>query len=212
LFYVVIDQKTADGKDLVDIAFKAAAGGADIIQLRSDGKNPDNAALKTAIHIKKAVAKYGSLFIVNDRPDIALASGADGVHLGQDDMPLEQARRILGAGRIIGVSTHSIRQAIEAQRSGADYISVGPIFRTPTKPEYRPVGLNLLKKVDVALKAPFFAIGGIDYENIGRVISAGAKRVAVVRAVVAASDAEQATKRLKTKLTRYDTDRNRKTE
>jgi thiamine-phosphate pyrophosphorylase len=127
-------------------------------------------------------------------------------------MPLEQARRILGAGRIIGVSTHSIRQAIGAQRSGADYISIGPIFRTPTKPEYRPVGLNLLKKVDVALKAPFFAIGGIDYENIGRVISAGAKRVAVVRAVVAASDAEQATKRLKTKLTRYDTDRNRKTE
>ena len=210
--YVVIDQRTAAGKDLVDIALKAAKGGADIIQLRAAEEDPDKDILKTAVLIKEAVKRYGSLFIVNDRPDIALASGADGVHLGQDDMPLKEARKILGPGRIIGFSTHNLLQAIEAQKSGADYISVGPVFRTPTKAEYAAVGLGLVEKVSRAVKVPFFAIGGIDHKNIDKVISSGAKGIAVVRAVVAAPDAKQAAQRLKIKLARYDTDRNRKTE
>lgn len=197
---MVVDQKTAGAKNLVKIAKDAAAGGADIIQLRAKPGFCAGKILKTARAMKNAAKKTGCLFIVNDRTDIACACGADGVHLGQDDLSIEPARRMLEPGRIIGISTHSLSQAKKAQRQGADYISVGPVFRTPTKKEYAAVGLNLLEKVSRRIRIPFFAIGGINQSNIDKVISAGAKRVAVVRAVVAAKDARRAARKLKVKL------------
>lgn len=196
----MIDTKTAGAKNLIKIAQSAAAGGADIIQLRAEPEISTKKILKTACVMKNIAKKTGCLFIVNDRVDIAYASDADGVHLGQDDLPIKSTRRILKPGKIIGISTHSLSQAKYAVQEGADYISVGPIFRTPTKKEYAPVGLNLLEKVSKRIKVPFFAIGGINRGNIGRVIRKGTKAVAVVRAVVGAKDAKKAAKNLKKHL------------
>lgn len=195
--YVVIDQKTAGAKDLIKIAKDAVAGGADIIQLRAEPEISAKQILKTALAMKDIAKKAGCLFIVNDRVDIAHAAGADGAHLGQDDLPVKSARHILGPGKIVGISTHSFSQAIKAERQRADYISIGPIFSTPTKKEYAPVGLGLLEKVSGRIKVPFFAIGGINHNNIDGVIKKGAKAVAVVRAVVSAGDVKKAAGQLK---------------
>lgn len=199
--YVIIDVKTARGRDLVDIAGEAIAGGADIIQLRDKG-SPARDVVETGRAIRKAVDRDKAIFIINDRPDIALAVGADGVHLGQEDLPVIAARSILGKDKIIGLSTHSLEQAVEAQNSGADYIGVGPIFSTPTKPEYKAVGLEIIKKVKEINRLPFVVIGGIDASNIDDVIAAGAGRIAVVRAVCGAEDIKGAAKKLKDKLIR----------
>ena len=199
--YVIIDKKSVKGRDLVLAAKEAVAGGADVIQLRD--KESDAAdVVEAGLAMRKAIGKDEAVFIVNDSPDIALAVDADGVHLGQEDMPVIGARSILGRGKIIGLSTHSLEQAAAAQNSGADYIGVGPVFSTPTKPGYKPVGLDLIKKVKNISSLPFVAIGGIDETNIADVIAAGASRVAVVRAVCGAEDIKEAAKRLKDILTR----------
>jgi thiamine-phosphate pyrophosphorylase len=194
--YVIIDKKSARGRDLVMVAEKAVAGGADVIQLREKDW-PAREIVEAGRAIRKAITKDKALFIINDRPDIALAAGADGVHLGQDDIPVADARAIMGKDKIIGLSTHSLEQAVEAQQSGADYIGVGPVFSTPTKPGSEPVGLELIKNVKNISRLPFVAIGGINAANVGDVIAAGASRVAVVRAVCGADDIREAAKSLK---------------
>ncbi len=198
--YVVIDQTTASGSDLAGIAKKAVSGGADIVQFRPAHFASPKDILKGAFKIKKAVKGNGCLFIINNSADIAFLVDADGVHLGQEDLPLEAARKILPSDKIIGVSTHSLSQAVNAQSKGADYISIGPVFKTPTKKEYRPVGLGLIEDASRIIKIPFFAIGGIGLENIDRVILKGARRVAVVRAVVSARDIKAAARQFKDTL------------
>ncbi len=197
--YVIIDTKTAKGRDLVMVAREAAAGGADVIQLR-EKELPAGRIVELARAIRKAIRPEEAVFIVNDRPDIAVAADADGVHLGQDDLPPEAARAIMGKEKIIGVSTHCLEQARAAERRGADYIGVGPIFPTPTKPGYKSVGLELIRSVKDTVKLPFVAIGGIDCNNISQVIAAGAGRVAVVRAVCGADDVRTAARTLKESL------------
>lgn len=184
---------------MIYVAKEAIAGGADVIQLR-DKDATAKELIKVARPIRQLTHKTKVLFIINDRLKIAKAVDADGVHLGQDDSPIKVARSILGRNKIIGLSTHSLSQAKEAQKSGADYISVGPIFATPTKPEYKAVGLDLIKKVKRAIKIPFVAIGGIDASNIDEILSAGASHVAVVRAVCGAKDIRRAASFLKRKL------------
>lgn len=197
--YVIVDKKACGQRDLVYVAKEAIAGGADVIQLRDK-----EAATKTLIEngrsIRALTRKTEVLFIINDRSDIAKAVDADGVHLGQDDLPIEVARSILGRGKIIGLSTHSLLQAKAAQKNGADYIGVGPIFTTPTKPEYKAVGVDLIKKVRGEIEIPFVAIGGIDESNIDEILAAGASRVAVVRAVCGAKDIRGAARYLKERL------------
>jgi thiamine-phosphate pyrophosphorylase len=202
--YVVIDQRTTEGRDLIKIARKAIIGGADLIQLRFSKETLARYILKIAFKIKGVAEKSGCLFIINDRVDIAHAVDADGVHLGQEDIAVKSARSILKVNKIIGISTHNLLQAVHAERQGADYISVGPVFRTPTKKEYRPVGLKLLNRVSKRIKIPFFAIGGINHDNIDSVIAAGAERIAVVRAAIAARNVQKATQKLKRKLLRPD--------
>jgi thiamine-phosphate pyrophosphorylase len=137
-----------------------------------------------------------TLFVVNDRVDIAMAAGADGVHLGQDDLPLAAARRLWPRG-LVGRSTHSLGQALAAQAEGADYIGVGPVWATPTKPGRPAVGLELVRAVAAAqLRIPWVAIGGVDAGNVGAVLAAGARAIAAVRAVTAASDPEAAARGL----------------
>jgi len=148
--------------------------------------------------------KHGIPLVINDSLDIALIIGADGVHLGQDDISIKDARRLsVTAGRrefIIGKSTHSLKQAMDAQREGADYIGVGPIFPSKVKPDYTVVGAGLIKQVEEKIRVPFFAIGGINQNNIENVLKAGARRVAVSGAVCEAEDVQKATRRLKEKL------------
>lgn len=152
-----------------------------LIQLRD--KTQDTAGFyKNALLIRRLV-KDKALYIINDRLDIAQSAQADGVHLGQDDLPVKAARAILGPQRIIGKSCHSLKQAIQAEREGVDYISIGPIFKTPTKPGYRPAGLKVLKETCRRLKLPIVAIGGINTDNIKLVRNAGARLIAVVRAI-----------------------------
>jgi len=180
----------------IDAALK---GGADIVQLRSK-KLTDAALLRLALKITPLVQRHKKLFIINDRIDLALLSGADGVHLGQDDISYEQARKVLGKTKIIGRSTHSRAQAVKAAKEGNDYIGVGPVFSTPTKPTYTPVGLKLVNQVSKSVTIPFVAIGGIDQTNVEQVIEAGARGVAVVRAVFAKKDVKKASENLVKKI------------
>ena len=169
------------GLPLDEIVREAALGGADLIQLR-DKVSTDEELLVIAGRLAPVARRHGAAFIVNDRPQIAKLSGADGVHLGQEDAAVRQARLLLGDEAIIGKSTHSLKQALAAREDGADYIGFGPIYPTPTKPDYRPVGLEALRAAVETVRIPLFAIGGIDLLTLNSVLETGAKRVAVVRA------------------------------
>jgi thiamine-phosphate pyrophosphorylase len=185
---VITDATLVPGRDHVAVAEAALAGGADMIQLRD--KAPDlRRLLSEARRIRAACRAHGALFIVNDRLDLAVAVGADGVHVGQDDLPATEARRLLGPHLILGVSTHDVMQARAAVAAGADYIGFGPMFGTRTKDTgYAPRGTGMLRAVRNAVRLPIVAIGGITLENVGEVIAAGADAVAVISAVAGAPD------------------------
>lgn len=185
----------------------AYRGGADIVQLRSKELS-DGELYRLGVRIRALSRRFRKLFFVNDRPDIALAAGADGIHLGQDDLPVARVRRLIrGAGRtmFVGLSTHSLLQAKRSSAQAVDYIGVGPVFATPTKPGYRPVGLGLVSRVARCpqIRVPFVVIGGIDFNNLNQVLTAGARRVAVVRAVFQAEDPNDAARRLRREIDRY---------
>jgi thiamine-phosphate pyrophosphorylase len=185
---VITDPTLAPGRDHVAIAEAALAGGADMIQLR-DKSGSLRDLLPQARAIQGLCRARGAIFIVNDRVDLALAVDADGAHVGQEDLPAENARQLLGAGRILGVSTHNLRQAEEAHARGADYIGFGPMFPTGTKETgYAPQGTAALREIRRAVAIPILAIGGITLENVSAIIEAGAMAPAVIAAVVAASD------------------------
>ncbi len=170
-------------------------GGADVIQLR-DKKASDLELLATARALLEITKPKGVPLIINDRIQVARDSGADGVHLGQEDGSLKEARTVLGDQAIIGRSTHSQAQALAAEAEGFDYIGVGPVFSTPTKPAALPVGLDLVRFAAENIRIPFVAVGGIDSENVEEVRRAGAKAVAVVRAVMNDANPKQAAKKL----------------
>lgn len=194
--YVVVDRAAAGSRDPVEIGAAAVRGGADAIQLR--GKSATTRQLlDDAIRLLRVTRPAGVPLIINDRADVARASGADGVHVGQDDLPVAAARALLGPGRLVGKSTHSLEQAIAAETEGADYIGVGPLFATPTKPDYPSVGLALIGQVRGRVRVPTVCIGGIEPSNLEAVRRSGARCVAVVRAVCAAADPEAATRALK---------------
>lgn len=166
---------------------QACAGGAQIIQFRFQGIITD-AIIKTARNLKSICKKRDVIFVINNFPELARDIDADGVHIGQNDMLVSQARHIVGSDKLIGLSTHSYEQALKAELLGADYIGFGPVYATPTKPDYTPVGLTDINTVVSKVSIPVFVIGGITVENVGTVINAGAERVAVVRAVFAAEN------------------------
>lgn len=182
--------------DRVALSIKS---GVDIVQLR-EKNTTSKRFIYLAQRIRELTSHFGAAFIVNDRVDIAKISNADGVHLGQDDIPVSYAREILGDNAIIGVSTHCPEHAKKAIADGADYIGVGPVFKTPTKPSKDPVGLEYVKWAADNVNIPFFAIGSIDTANIKEVVEAGAKRVAVIRAIMYADDIESNCKILKSAL------------
>jgi thiamine-phosphate pyrophosphorylase len=192
----VVTEAAHDASRVEDVVRAACAGGADVVQLRRKGED-GLATLRLAERVRERTAAAGVLFVVNDRLDVAMAVSADGVHLGQDDLPVSLARR-LWPGGLVGRSTHSLAQALAAQDEGADYIGVGPVFATPTKAGRSAVGLSLLGSVGGAsLRIPWFAIGGIDGANVDAVLGAGARRIAVVRAVCGAADVAAAARELR---------------
>ena len=180
----------------------ALRGGADVVQLR-DKTADDDALLRAAAWVRERCAAHGALFILNDRPDLAVRAGADGVHVGQDDMAVADARAIVGDDAIVGLSTHSIEQADAGARSGADYIAVGPVHATPTKEGRPAIGLEPVRHAAAHVDAvPWFAIGGIDRETVGAVVEAGARRAVIVRAIAHAEDPEAVTRALRGALAR----------
>jgi thiamine-phosphate pyrophosphorylase len=176
---------TREGEDLEGFLRSALQGGVDVVQLRE--KSADERAIVRAGRVfRRLCDAYDALFILNDRPDLAIACAADGVHLGQDDGEPAAARRLVGDDLLIGLSTHSPEQVDAAVE--VDYIAVGPVHATPTKPEYPPVGTALVGYAAEHARVPFFAIGGITPSNAGEVVAAGASRIAVVRAITDAAD------------------------
>jgi hydroxymethylpyrimidine kinase/phosphomethylpyrimidine kinase/thiamine-phosphate diphosphorylase len=196
--YVVAPARIAAGR-LADAIPALARGGADIVQLRERGL-PDEALLAEARACAEAAARAGILLVVNDSPELARASGADGVHLGQDDGSVDGARALLGPDRIVGRSTRGGAMLARAAAEGADYASVGPVWETPTKAGRDPVGLAAPAAAAREARLPWFAIGGIDARRALRVAALGARRVAVVRAVCDAEDPEAAARDIRARL------------
>ncbi len=197
--YLVLDTQALKGRDAVEVAARAIRGGAKVIQLR-DKQLMRGELLEIARRLKEICAENGVLFIVNDYLDIALAAGADGLHLGQEDLPLAEARRLLPIDSLIGCSTTSLSQAVRAQAGGADYVAVGSIYPTLSKEKFKLVGLETLRRVRSRVSLPLIAIGGIDHTNVKEVMKAGATGVAVISAVLGADDVEEATRRLAARL------------
>ena len=188
--------------DLAEFVDAALAGGVDIVQLREKSDLEARDELAALELMAEACARHGALLSVNDRADVALAAGADILHLGQDDLPVPWARRILGDDVVIGRSTHDLAQAGAAgTEPGVDYFCTGPCWPTPTKPGRTAPGLDLVRATAAARpKLPWFAIGGIDEERLPEVLDAGADRVVVVRAITEANDPKAAAQRLRAAL------------
>ncbi len=166
-----------------DMTKKVLAGGVRWIQYR-DKFRTRREIFEEALSLRRLTKEYSAIFIVNDYVDIAFCTDADGVHLGQDDLPLKEARKIMGKKKIIGISTHNLEEAVTAEREGADYIGFGPVFRTNTKDAGEPRGTGLLKEVKTKVKIPVVAIGGINLENIKTVLSTGVDGIAIASAIL----------------------------
>jgi thiamine-phosphate pyrophosphorylase len=192
--YVILDRGASRGRPLTDILDAAIAGGARMVQLREKDW-PSGTLLPLARTLRARCREAGVTFIVNDRVDLALAIDADGVHLGQDDLPASVARPLLRSGMILGISTHSVAQARAAQANGADYVAVGSMFPTRSKVGFELVGVELLRKLRAEIRVPLIGIGGITHDNVQEVIRAGADGVAVISAVGAADDPRAASAR-----------------
>jgi len=198
--FVITDPALARGRTHIEMARAALEGGADAVQLRDKSTSAYNLCL-WAKEIQPLARKYGALFVVNDRVDVAMISGAEGAHIGPADLPVREARKLLPRPAILGVSAGDKAAARKAERAGADYLGVGPVFPTTTKPDGRPaLGLDGLAAIIKAVSIPVVAIGGINHENVSGVIAAGAAGAAVISAVAAADDMAAAARALKRRI------------
>jgi thiamine-phosphate pyrophosphorylase len=198
--YVITDRRLASGRSHEEVAREAIAGGATVIQLR-DKEASTKELVEIGRRLRRLTAERGVTFIVNDRVDVALAVDADGVHLGQEDMPAALARQLMGPAKVIGVSAGTVEEAKRAEKEGANYLGVGPVYATATKPDAgEPIGVEGLSEILRAVSIPVVAIGGINEGNVEEVVATGADGVAVVSAVVGAQDIEAAARRLHRKI------------
>jgi thiamine-phosphate pyrophosphorylase len=187
------------GIELPDLLRRAIAGGVDVVQLREKRLGDDELAA-VANAARALCERLGALLIVNDRPTVAVQAGADGVHVGQDDMAPADVRELVGQDMLIGLSTHAPQEIDAVDAAVVDYIGVGPVHETPTKPGRPAVGTELVRYAAEHARVPFFAIGGLDVGNVGEVLDAGATRVCVLRAIAGAEDPECAARRLRQRL------------
>lgn len=197
--YAITGEQFHPGKSMLEVMEQAILGGVGIIQLR-DKSNDLVQIHQKAAALRELTSQYGVTFIVNDYIDIALEVDADGVHLGQGDTPIAEARRKMG-NKIIGISTHAIDEAIQAEREGADYIGVGPIYPTKTKLDVvAPVTVSYVQEVSRTIKIPFVAIGGIKLHNVDEVIKAGATRICAVSEIVGSDNIQRTCRAFLSKL------------
>jgi len=205
--YVITDEALSGGLPHIVIAERAVAGGATVIQLRDKSNSPRD-LIRAAHEIRAITQRAGALFIVNDRLDVALACGADGVHLGQDDIPCGTARQIAPPGFIIGVSAGTVEEAADAERAGADYVAASPVFPTGSKADAGPgQGLSLVSAMRARVRIPVVGIGGIGPGNAAAVIAAGADGIAVISAVVSQPDIAAAAQNLRAIVARTKRER-----
>jgi thiamine-phosphate pyrophosphorylase len=203
LLYAILDKELLGKRSITKATKNLIAGGATTIQLREPPQCLAKDFLKDARKVQSALKTGTIKFIINDRPDIARAVDADGVHLGQDDLPIEWARKILGKNKLIGISVATVRQARMALASSktlassVNYLGVGPVFRTPTKPDARHTGLGILRAIKKISRVPVVAIGGINEKNVRKVLAAGADGVAVISALLKRGTIKRNTRQLK---------------
>jgi thiamine-phosphate pyrophosphorylase len=202
--YLVCDSRPGD-RGLEDVLPAAISGGVDVVQLR-DKHLEDGPLAEAAAAAADVCRELGALFILNDRPDIAAQVHADGVHVGQDDMPVAETREIVGPDMLIGLSTHSQPQIDAEEARLADYIGVGPVHETPTKPGRPAVGFELVRYAAAHAARPFFAIGGLHAGNLGAALDAGARRAVVLRTIAEAEDPERAARQLRELLDAQSTE------
>jgi len=195
--YLVLEARP-HGRDPSGLLDAALRGGVDIVQLR-DKELPDDELVRAAAPFRRACDVHGALFVLNDRPELVERCGADGVHVGQQDAAVADARRAVGTERLVGLSA-STREELEAADPDADYLGVGAIFGTPTKPQSDAGGLELVRAARELVRVPWFAIGGIELDTVDLVVAAGAPGVAVVRAIRDAEDPEAAARTLKLRV------------
>lgn len=188
-----------DTQKIIDVSKELLAGGVDAIQLRNKVLS-DKEFYELGKLLKVECEKSDALLIIDNRADITLALDAHGVHIGHEDLPIKFVRELIGHRKLIGRSAHSLPEAIQAQRDGADYVSCGPLWATPTKPDYKAVGTGLIDFYKAAMKVPFVAIGGIDNNNIDEVVQKGAKTIALVRALYEAPNPKAAAEKFKEKI------------
>ena len=203
--YVIVDTGYVEPERVPHVTEQLVLGGVDLIQLRAK-KLPLAAVAELGKKMRAIIPSDGRearvLFILNDHPELVSEMGADGIHVGQDDLSVANARAQAGAEVLVGKSTHSLNQAIAAEKEGADYIGVGPIYATPTKPDYVPVGPALIGQVSSAVRVPQFCIGGINEQTLPEVLAAGALRVVIVSALLQSRDIPAYCRRVREKLDR----------
>ncbi|MHB8532721.1 MAG: thiamine phosphate synthase, partial [Solirubrobacteraceae bacterium] len=197
--YLVCQEMNGDAAGLPDLIRGAVGGGVDVVQLR-EKTLPDDELTAMANAARALCERIGALLIVNDRPSVALEAGADGVHVGQDDMDVATVRALVGPDMLVGLSTHAPAEIDAADPALLDYIGVGPVHETPTKQGRPAVGVELVRYAAANARLPFFAIGGLEEGNVAEVLDAGAERVCVLRAVAAAADPEAAARALRERI------------
>jgi thiamine-phosphate pyrophosphorylase len=197
--YAIIDTQALKGRSHIEAATQAIRGGARVVQLR-DKLLSKKELLPIAQELRKLCVEHTVLFIMNDYLDLALASDADGLHLGQDDLPIKVARKLLPMGKILGCSTKTVDQAVAAQAEGADYIAVGSIYPTSSKETAKVVGLGRLREIRQQVNLPLVAIGGINKDNVREVVTAGADSVAIISAILQAENIEAAARQIANKI------------
>jgi thiamine-phosphate pyrophosphorylase len=207
--YGILDLGYVDSLETGKVAEQMMDGGVDLIQLRAKAR-PSAEIAKTAAELHCITMDRDVPLIINDHPEIARVVSAEGVHVGQNDPAISEVREIAGPDRMVGKSTHSVDQAIRAFYEGADYIGFGPIFATPTKPDYPPVGLEEIRKVHEAVRIPIFCIGGITLDNLSELTAAGARRVVIVSGLLLANNIASYARSAKELLNRQSKIENRK--
>ena len=199
---LVADSEAAKGRYLLKLIEKGVDSGVTLVQLRAKGM-PTRKFLQLALQTAELLKAKGFPLIINDRIDVALACGAEGIHLGQDDLPLSYVRKILGKKKCIGISVNTLKEAEEAEKGGADYLGVGPVYDTSSKRDLKAIlGPSGLKVIREKVKIPILAIGGINAENVMEVMSCGADGIAVISALIGAEDISEATRELIKKINR----------
>jgi len=197
--YGILDLGYVSATDAPRVLAQMLAGGVDLVQLRAKGHPLDTVAA-LARPLQRLCTAAGVPFILNDHPHLAAELGLDGVHVGQDDLSVSEARRVLGADRIVGKSTHSLAQAIAAAAEAPDYLGFGPLFATPTKPDYQPIGIEEIRRVQEIVTLPIYCIGGIKRENLAALLAAGARRVVIVSGILKAPDIAAYCREVKARL------------